>query len=41
MTLFNRSISQTNVLVCNDTSARHKYEAVGKVKDSNLIRLVS
>ena len=41
MTLFNRSISQTNVLVCNDTSAQHKYEAVGKVKDSNLIRLVS
>lgn len=41
MTLFNRSISQTNVLVHNDTSAQHKYEVVGKVTDSNLIRLVS
>lgn len=41
MTLFNRSISQTNVLVHNDTSAQHKYEVVSKVTDSNLIRLVS
>ena len=41
MTLLNRSISQTNVLVRNNTSAQHKYEAVGKVTDSNLIRLVS